>query len=193
MLLRRYVAVEAGTPFDMVEVLRLQPHDPVPENGRYLVVMRRFAEEAPRVTVIELIESDGVNPPVLTVPVGGDGTPLGFEDAVRLAAARAEHDGLDRIYAVDRTAGPREREVLAHGGNHAVHLEQLADTDLEEGEPGSDMRDRPPDAGYNLTPARGRGHRPRASERAEDVLPGSDAPSRAGITGTGSGADKERG
>lgn len=178
----------------MAAIRRLAPHDPVPESGRYLIVMRRFAEDAPRLTVTELIASDGEHAPVLTVPAGGDGAPLGFEAALRAAVARADREGLAEVIAVDRTAGPREREVLAHEGDHAVHGEVLADTDLEEGEPGPDIRDRPQDAGYNLTPDRGRGARPAAGANdAEDVVPGSDAPSRAGISGSGSGADSERG
>jgi hypothetical protein len=53
---------------------------------------------------------------------------------------------------VDRTAGPREREVLRHHGDHAVDIEKLADE--EPGETGTDIRDRPMDAGYNVTPHR---------------------------------------
>jgi hypothetical protein len=136
----------------MPAIRRLAPHDPVPETGRYLIVMRRFAEDAPRTTVTELIASDGHNAPVLTVPTDAGGTPLDFEAAVRAAAAQAERDGLPDVFAVDRTAGPREQEVLTHGGDHSVHAERLADTDLTEGEPGPDIRDRPEDAGYNLTP-----------------------------------------
>lgn len=179
----------------MADIRRLAPHDPVPESGRYLIVMRRFAEDAPRMTVIELIASDGEHPPVLTVPAGSDGAPLGFEAALRAAQAQADRDGFAEVIAVDRTAGPREREVLTHGGDHAVHSETLADTDLEEGEPGPDMRDRPPEAGTNLTPDRGRraARKAEAATDAEAVVPGSDAPSRAGITDAGSGADSERG
>lgn len=127
----------------MVALRVLAPHDPVPESGHYMIVMRRFAEEAPRTTLTEIITSDGQNAPVLTVPVGADGAPLDFAAAVRAARREAEAQGLVVLYAVDRTAGPREQEVLAHGGDHAVHSERLADSDLEEGEPGPDMRGRP--------------------------------------------------
>jgi hypothetical protein len=119
----------------MAELRRLNPHDPVPETGRYLIVMRRFGEDAPRAVVTELIASDGRNPPVMTVPTGADGQALDFREAVRTALALADREGLAVVYAVDRTAGPREQEVLAHGGDHAVHAERLADTDLTEGEP----------------------------------------------------------
>ena len=145
----------------MPEIRRLAPHDPVPETGRYLIVMRRFAEDAPRTTITELIASDGQNAPVLSVPTDADGTPLDFEAAVRAAHAQAERDGLPAVFAVDRTAGPREREVLAHGGDHSIHAERLADTDMAEGEPGSDIRNRPQDAGSNLTPD----HSPRRAPR----------------------------
>lgn len=179
----------------MADIRRLAPHDPVPESGRYLIVMRRFAEDAPRMTITELIASDGEHAPVLIVPTGSDGLPLDFEAALRAAQVQADRDGVREVIAVDRTAGPREREVLAHGGDHAVHGETLADTDLEEGEPGPDMRDRPQDAGYNLTPDRGRNAAPPPAEATDAafVEPGRDAPSRAGISGPGSGADSERG
>ena len=52
----------------------------------------------------------------------------------------AESEGLDVVYAVDRTAGARERTVLAHGGDHTVNMEELQDMDLEGGERGPDMR-----------------------------------------------------
>ncbi len=138
----------------MATLRRLAPHDPVPETGRYLIVMRRFAEDGPRATVTEMIASDGHSPPMLTVPTRADGTPLDFDAAVAAARKEADRQGLAVVHAVDRTAGPREREVLEHGGDHAVHLERLADTDLSEGEPGTDLRDRPWDAGTNLTPDR---------------------------------------
>ena len=31
----------------MTEVHRLEPHDELPENGRFVLVMRRFGEDAP--------------------------------------------------------------------------------------------------------------------------------------------------
>jgi hypothetical protein len=126
----------------MTELHRLQPHDPVPESGRYILVLRRFAEDAPQVTLVELVISDGRDPPQLTVPVKADGTPMNFEDAVTAARAMAEREDFAAVYAADRTAGTREQEVLAHHGDHAVGMEKLDDMDLEEGERGSDLRDR---------------------------------------------------
>jgi hypothetical protein len=75
-----------------------------------------------------------------------------FDEAVATAVAFAEERGLSVVYAVDRTAGPRESEVQSHGGDRTVGMEKL--DDAVEGEAGTDMRDRPMDAGYNLTPNR---------------------------------------
>lgn len=146
----------------MAELRILAPHDPVPESGRYLIVMRRLAEEAPGLTITEVIASDGQNAPVLRVPTGADGAPLDFDATLEAARREAERQGLPVVYAVDRTAGPREREVLAHGGDHAVNLDRLVDADLEDGEPGPDMRDRPQESGTNLTPQHGTGQRSRS-------------------------------
>ncbi len=165
----------------MAELRRLDPHDPLPDRGRFLLVMRRFGEDSPRLTLTELIASDGETSPQVGVPLGADGMPLDFEAAVQEATRRAERDDYATVYAVDRTAGPREREVLAHHGDHATGSAKLADTDPEDGETGSDLRDRPHDAGRNLRPDHAVRHHQ------------GGAPSRAGITDTGSGADNERG
>ena len=74
----------------MVETRRLQPHDPVPDSGRYMLVMKRFAEDAPQTTIVEIITADGDQPPKIAVPLGPDSKPLGFEEAVRAAQAQAE-------------------------------------------------------------------------------------------------------
>ena len=132
----------------MVETRRLQPHDPVPDSGRYMLVMKRFAEDAPQTTIVEIITADGDQPPKIAVPLGPDSKPLGFEEAVRAAQAQAERAGFGLVYAVDRTAGPREREIIEHHGDHAFSGEPLEDKDLEEGEIGADMREWPLDAGY---------------------------------------------
>jgi hypothetical protein len=134
----------------MPKVQRLQPHDPLPDAGRYMLVLRRFGEDDPQVAVTEIIMADGKDPPELTVAVRPDGTPMAFQEAIGVAEKRAEREGCPAVFVVDRTAGPREREVLRHHGDHAVHTEKLADE--ATGEEGSDIRDRPTDAGYNLTP-----------------------------------------
>ncbi|MGE0222362.1 MAG: hypothetical protein AB7F35_10310 [Acetobacteraceae bacterium] len=108
---------------------RLQPHDPVPETGRYLMVMRRFAEDEPSLVLTELITADGRDPPQLSVPTDRGGQPLDFEQSVAAAQAQAEREGFENVYVVDRTAGPRERDVLSHHGDHSVHMDRLVDED----------------------------------------------------------------
>lgn len=137
----------------MTELCRLSPHDPAPE-GRYMLVLKRFGEDAPLVSVVELITAVDGESARLTVLTRPDGTPMDFEEAVEAALARAEPDGFTVVHALDRTAGVREHEVLAHGGDRTVGMEKLVDTDPEDGEEGTDMRDRPADAGTNLTPRR---------------------------------------
>ena len=75
-------------------------------------------------------------------PTRPDGTAPDFEEALRAARTVAEREGVDVIYAIDRTAGPREQEILRHGGDHSVGSAKLDDFDLEDGERGPDMRDR---------------------------------------------------
>ena len=138
----------------MAEVRRLAPHDPVPEGGRYMLVLRRFGEDAPDVALTEIIMADGADPPVLRPALDTKGAPVAFETAVKRAAAEADRQGYGLVYAVDRTAGPQERAVLEHHGDRTTGMEKFSDTDPEDGEPGADMRERPLDAGYNLTPRR---------------------------------------
>jgi hypothetical protein len=71
-----------------------------------------------------------------------------WEDAIRTAQAEAARRGLKSLYAVDRTAGRREQEVLAHHGDHSVFSGELSDTDEEDGVSGSSILDRPPGAGF---------------------------------------------
>jgi hypothetical protein len=134
----------------MTKVRRLHPHDPLPDSGRYMLVLRRFGEDDPQVAVTEIIMADGKDPPELTLAVRPDGTPVPFEEAIGVAVSRADNAGCPMVYAMDRTAGEREREVLQHHGDHSVDMEKLADE--EPGETGTDIRDRPMGAGYNLTP-----------------------------------------
>jgi hypothetical protein len=67
-----------------------------------------------------------------------------------LAAARleAKHRGISTIYVLDRTKGQREQEVLHAHGMHNFANDILSDTDPEDGVKGSDLRDRPHDAGF---------------------------------------------
>ena len=125
----------------MVEIRRLDPHAPLPEGlGRHVVVFSHFDEDDPRATVTEIILTTGPGGAEATRPVRPDGTPMSFEEAVDAGRRVAESEGLDVIYAVDRTAGARERNVLAHGGDHTVGMDELQDMDLKDGERGPDMR-----------------------------------------------------
>lgn len=130
----------------MVEIRRLDPHAPLPDGlgpdgrGRYVVVFSRFDEDDPRAVFTEIILADGPGNVETTRPVQPDGTPMSFDEAIEAGRQVADSEGLDVVYAVDRTAGAREREVLAHGGDHTVGMAGLQDTDPEDGERGPDMR-----------------------------------------------------
>jgi hypothetical protein len=130
----------------MVRIIRLEPHDPLPERGAHALVIRRFGEDDPHVVVTE-IDFYGRSP-TMQIAVGEDGRPLSWEDAVQGARAEADTRGYKELYAVDRTAGRREQEVLAHHGDHSVFSGELSDTDDEDGVTGSSLLDRPPEAGF---------------------------------------------
>jgi hypothetical protein len=126
----------------MAEIRRLDPHDPLPEGpGKHLVVMRRFEEDDPDRRMVEIILTSQPGSVEQTRPMRPDGTPMSLKEAVASAREVAKTEGLDRIYVVDRTAGPREKDILQHHGDHSVHMDDLDDFDLEEGERGPDMRD----------------------------------------------------
>jgi hypothetical protein len=133
--------VQCSEEMCMVEVRTLEPHDPLPP-APAVVVMRRFDEDDPRSLMIEMIVSHESGAEETSRPVLDDGTLMDMDQAVEAARARANAAGLDEVYVVDRTAGPREREILSAGGDHSVHMEVLDDMDLEDGEKGPDMRDR---------------------------------------------------
>jgi hypothetical protein len=135
----------------MTEVHRLEPHDELPENGRFVLVMRGFGG-APDIAITEIIVADDDPPLEVKVALRPDGNSMHFDEAVAAAVALAEERALSFVYAVDRTGGPREAEVLSHGGDRTVGMEKL--DDAAEGERGTNMQDRPPNAGYNLTPHR---------------------------------------
>src|SRR4051794_19710935 len=136
----------------MTEVQQLEPHDALPESGPYVLVLRRFGEDAPDIAITEIIVADDDPPPELTVALRPDGNTMHFDEAVASAVAQAEERGISIVYAVDRTRGPREAEVLSHGGDRTVDMDKLVDDTA--GETGTSIQDRPPDAGYNLTPHR---------------------------------------
>ena len=124
----------------MTAIRRLAPHDPLP-GGHSVVLMRRLAEDDPEGTMLEMIVTNPDGSEETATPVGADGRPLSLEAGVAAAMRRAEEEGLKRIWLVDRTAGGREGAVLASGGDHSFPGETLDDDDLDDGEPGADMRD----------------------------------------------------
>jgi hypothetical protein len=92
----------------MTEVHQLEPHDELPEDGRFVLVMRRFGEDAPTIALTEIIVVDDDPPPEVTVALRPDGNSMHFDEAVAAAVALAEERGVSVVYAVDRTGGPRE-------------------------------------------------------------------------------------
>ena len=124
----------------MAELRRLSPHDPLPD-GRFVAVMRRFDEDDPRRVMVEMIVSHRSGAERTSRPQREDGSFMEYEEAIEAAQREADAHGVPLVCAVDRTAGPRERDILAHDGDHSAR-DQVDDMDLEEGEHGSDMRDR---------------------------------------------------
>ena len=125
----------------MAEIRTLAAHDPLP-GGHSIVVMRRFDEDAPRTLMIELIVTNPDHSEETERAIHPDGSPMSFDEATDVAQERAAAEGLDEIWKVDRTAGPREQEILNHAGDHSINSAMLDDDDLEDGVRGSDMRDR---------------------------------------------------
>jgi hypothetical protein len=130
----------------MVETIRLAPHDPVPDYGNHVLVLRRMGEDDPGAVVTEIVF---YGPDSSTVPaVGRDGHALTLEQAIAAAQAEAARRHLGKVYVVDRTAGKLEQEALADHGHRDFTGDKLEDTDPEDGEQGADIRDRPHDAGF---------------------------------------------
>lgn len=125
----------------MIEVRRLHSHDPLP-GGHSITVLLRFEEERPNATMVEMVVSHKSGAEETSRPVGADGRLLDLDEAIEQAIELARRKGLTVVYRIDRTAGPREQDILAHGGDHGVNGELLSDDDMEEGERGPDMRDR---------------------------------------------------
>ena len=126
----------------MADIRTLDPHDPMPDGGRSVVVMRRFDEDDPHRTVVEITLSHGRGLPERTHPMRPDGSAMSLDEAVEAARRVADQEGITTVQVIDRMAGPRERDVQQHGGDHTIHMERLDDDDQEEGEQGPDMRDR---------------------------------------------------
>lgn len=125
----------------MTRIIDLAPHDPLPE-GPALVLMRRFEEDDPRQVMIEIIALDDHHTESNARLIDAQGKPLDWEEATQKAQAMAAEAKFPSVYRIDRTAGPREREIAAHGGDHSTNMEALQDFDREDGETGPDMRDR---------------------------------------------------
>ncbi len=123
----------------MAELVMLNPHDALPD-GRVVTVLQRFDEDDPDRVIVEIALSGEHGQRETTRPLHPDGRPMGFEDAIAAARQVADSERLPRVFALDRTAGPLEREVLAHGGAHDAKGHALSDSDVEEGEQGPDMR-----------------------------------------------------
>ena len=130
----------------MVETIRLAPHDPVPEHGDHGLVLRRMGEDDPGAVVTEITfyGQQGAAVPAVTK----DGHAMALEQAVSAAEAEAERRHLSRVYVLDRTAGRLEQEALHDHGERNFTGDALDDEDLEDGEKGNDVRDRPHDAGF---------------------------------------------
>ena len=126
----------------MADIRTLDPHDPMPDGGRSVIVMRRFDEDDPHRTVVEITLTHGRGLPERTHPMRPDGSAMSLDEAVEAARQVADQEGIATVQVIDRLAGPRERDVQQHGGDHSIHMERLDDDDLEEGEQGPDMRDR---------------------------------------------------
>ena len=125
----------------MPRIIDLAPHDPLPD-GPAIVLLRRFEEDDPRKIMIEIVALDDHHTESNARMTDADGEALSWEEATRRAEQTASEAKFPVLYRIDRTAGPREREIAAHGGDHSADMENLDDSDLEDGQAGSDMRDR---------------------------------------------------
>ena len=124
----------------MTKIINLEPHDPLPD-GPAVILMRRFEEGDPKQDMMELIVLDAHQTEHNSRLLTDEGTPMPWDDAEKRVIADAKEAGIERLFRIDRTAGPREREVEEHGGDRTVDMDKLDDFDNEDGVTGSDMRD----------------------------------------------------
>ncbi len=130
----------------MAKIIHLAPHDPIPEAGAHALVLRHLGEDDPLAVVTEVIfhgtpgERHAAHKP--------DGAAMTIEEAVQFATAGAERRHVHLIYVLDRTKGEREQQVIRAHGAHNFAADILSDTDPEDDEQGSDIRDRSRDAGF---------------------------------------------
>ncbi len=129
----------------MIEVRRLDPHDPLPEGrGHRVIVLRRFDEDDPRQIVTEITLTGAPGRSEVVRPRHASGSPMSLDEAIVAARKVAETEGIKQVFVLDRTAGRLEHEIIEHHGDHSFPGKKLDDTDLEEDERGPDMRDRQP-------------------------------------------------
>ena len=129
----------------MVEIRRLDPHDPLPEGrGHRVIVLRRFDEDDPRRVLTEITLTGAPGHSEVARPVNADGIAMSLEDAVAAAQRVALTEGISEIFVLDRTAGQLEHNVIEHAGDHSFSGKKLEDSDLEDDEKGPDLRDRQP-------------------------------------------------
>jgi hypothetical protein len=124
----------------MTQTIHLGPHDPIPSGpGRQVVVLRRFEEDYPDGTSVQIILTG--TPEQATHPRRPDGSPMHLDEAIAAAGRVAAEEGIGQVFVLDRISGRREQDILRHDGDHTVHMEHLDDSDEEDGERGPDMRD----------------------------------------------------
>lgn len=123
----------------MTEITTLAAHDPMPSGPGHVIVLRRFEEEDPSKTTVQIILTG--TPDQTTHPRLPDGKPMPFDQAITAAKRVAESEGIGSVFVLDRLQGAREQDILRHDGDHSVHMSRLSDTDPEDGVQGSDMRD----------------------------------------------------
>lgn len=126
----------------MVEIIRLDPHDPLPEGRKHrVIVLRRLDEDDPRRVLTEITLTGAPGRSEVARPVHADGTAMSLDEAVAAARKVAETEDVHEVFVLDRTAGRLEHDVIDHAGDHSFRGKKLDDSDLEEDEKGPDMRD----------------------------------------------------
>lgn len=101
-----------------IAIIDLLPHDPLPD-GPALVLLRRFEEDDPRQVMIELVALDAHHTESNARLTDEQGRPPSWEEATQRAQAMAAEAKFPALHRIDRTAGPREQEIAAHGGDHS--------------------------------------------------------------------------
>ena len=124
----------------MIKINFLSPHDAMPGGpDRNVVVLRRFEEDNPDRTTVQIILTG--TPEETAHPRNPDGTVMHLDKAIEAAQRVAQSEGLHEVFVIDRIGGVREQDILRHDGDHSVNMTRLTDTDEEDGVRGSDMRD----------------------------------------------------